>query len=151
MRRSEHRILVSHAGNLPRPDYLDELVRGDRRHSLGADYTSRLPMAVNEIAQRQVELGVDIVNDGEYAKAGSYGGYHARPRHRLLAGADLIPTSPAEARRPGERDRREFPGFFTSGLWFQAPAVRSVPDFTTPGEVRIRTNLRGRVCTGPIT
>ena len=132
MRRSEHRILVSHAGNLPRPDYLDELIRGDRRHSLGADYTSRLPMAVKEIVDRQIELGVDIVNDGEYAKAGSYGGYI----HDRVTGYSMVPADPnSRPKRAGtaERDRRDFPGFFASGLWFAGSGGPIRPGFVTPG------------------
>src|SRR5260221_14405690 len=77
MRRNTDRILVSHAGNLPRPDDLDELIDGGRaRESSGRkEYHERLPRAVSGIVDRQIELGVDIVNDGEYAKAGSYGGF----------------------------------------------------------------------------
>ena len=77
MRKSTDRILVSHAGNLPRPDYINELIDGglSREGSLNPEYAARLPKAVKEIVERQIELGVDIVNDGEYAKAGSYGGY----------------------------------------------------------------------------
>src|SRR5262249_10631006 len=77
MRHNTDRILVSHAGNLPRPDYLDELIEGGkaREGSNRREYHERLPRAVNYIVDRQIELGVDIVNDGEYAKAGSYGGY----------------------------------------------------------------------------
>ena len=76
MRSSKDRILVSHAGNLPRPTSLDELIDGGRA-TQGAntdEYRRRLPEAVKWIVDRQAELGVDVVNDGEYAKAGSYGG-----------------------------------------------------------------------------
>src|SRR5207302_8096401 len=73
MRRSTERILVSHAGNLPRPAYLDELIEGGRaREGSGRqEYHERLPKAVHEIVDRQIDCGVDIVNDGEYVKAGS--------------------------------------------------------------------------------
>src|ERR687886_2528344 len=77
MRRSTDRILVSHAGNLPRPAYLDELIEGGkaREGSNRQEYHARLPQAVKDIVDRQIEYGIDIVNDGEFAKAGSYGGY----------------------------------------------------------------------------
>ncbi len=77
MRHSTHRILVSHAGNLPRPEYLNELIDGgsNLEESTGTDYQQRLPQAVRHIVEEQVRLGVDIVNDGEFAKGGSYGGY----------------------------------------------------------------------------
>src|SRR3954453_14158396 len=77
MKHSTDRIRVSHAGNLPRPRYLDELIEGgkNRDGSHTGEYHNRLPKGVQEIVDKQIELGVDIVNDGENAKAGSYGGY----------------------------------------------------------------------------
>src|SRR5712691_5265760 len=108
MRRSSDRILVSHAGNLPRPDYLNELIDGGlaRERSRSDEYHVRLPKAVQWIVDRQIELGVDIVDDGEYVKAGSYGGY----MQERVSGFESLPTDP---KRPpkragvGERDRRE--------------------------------------------
>lgn len=66
MRHSTERILVSHAGNLPRPPELNELV-DDGKNLAGArtpEYKQRLPKAVEWIVDRQMEYGVDIVNDG---------------------------------------------------------------------------------------
>ena len=105
MRRSVDRILVSHAGNLPRPNYLDELIGQDRSRARDTEYTTRLPRAVQEIVDRQIELGVDIVNDGEFAKAGSYGGY----MHDRVSGYSMVPNDPKVApKRAGtaERDRQ---------------------------------------------
>jgi 5-methyltetrahydropteroyltriglutamate--homocysteine methyltransferase len=128
LRRAVDRILVSHAGNLPRPDYLDELIRGDRQNSLGAEYTSRLPQAVGEIVKRQIDVGIDIVNDGEYANAGSYGGYmHDRVTGYSRTAFDGT-VSPKRS-GTGERDRREFPGFYTSGLWYSGSGGRIRPGF----------------------
>jgi 5-methyltetrahydropteroyltriglutamate--homocysteine methyltransferase len=93
--------------------------------------------------------GVDIVNDGEYAKAGSYGSYI----QDRVTGYSTVPVDANRApKRAGtaERDRRDFPGFFTSGLWFAGSGGPVRPGFSTPGEVR-NTNLREqRACTGPI-
>ena len=150
MRRSENRILVSHAGNLPRPDYLDELIKTDRQHSLGTEYTSRLPKAVNEIVDCQIELGVDIVNDGEYAKAGSYGGY----MHDRVTGYSRVNPDPAKApKRAGtaERDRRDFPGFYESGLWFSGSGGPVRPGFAVHGHAHYTTSTDGLACTGPIS
>ena len=74
MRHSTDRILVSHAGNLPRPDDVNALLAKQGRRRV----LERLPSAVKEIVDRQIELGVDIVNDGEYVKAGSYTRLHRR-------------------------------------------------------------------------
>src|SRR5947209_19882436 len=107
MRRSTDRILVSHAGNLPRPGYIDELIDGGKARE-GADlseYHARLPKAVNQIVDKQIEYGVDIVNDGEYAKAGSYGGY----MQERGEGYSTVPVDPnKKPKRSGttERDRQ---------------------------------------------
>src|SRR4051794_19307449 len=119
MKRSEHKILVSHAGNLPRPAYLDELIDGgrSREQSGREEYHARLPKAIGEVVDKQMEYGVDIVNDGEYAKAGSYGGYI----HERVTGYSTVQVDPnKKSKRSGtaERDRQLFPGFYASGLWF---------------------------------
>jgi 5-methyltetrahydropteroyltriglutamate--homocysteine methyltransferase len=150
LRRSVDRILVSHAGNLPRPDYLDELIRGDRQNSLGAEYTSRLPQAVGEIVKRQIDVGIDIVNDGEYAKAGSYGGYmHDRVTGYSRTAFDGT-VSPKRS-GTGERDRREFPGFYTSGLWYSGSGGRIRPGFAVQDHPQHMTDQAGRCCTGPVS
>jgi 5-methyltetrahydropteroyltriglutamate--homocysteine methyltransferase len=150
LRRSEDHILVSHAGNLPRPGYLDELINGNRQRSLGTEYTSRLPEAVKEIVDRQIELGVDVVNDGEYAKAGSYGGYmHDRVSGFSRPGTDRT-ISPKRG-GAGERDRRDFPGFYDSGLWYSGSGGPIRPGFATPGHAHYATSQQGLVCTGPIS
>ena len=152
MRSSTDRILVSHAGNLPRPIELNSLIdegkAADRAFS--DEYQKRLPSAVNGIVDRQIELGIDVVNDGEYAKAGSYGGYiHSRVTGFSNVPAD--PSSPPKRAGTAERDRRDFPGFFSSGLWYAGSGGPVRPGFATPGEIR-ETNLRAtRACTGPIT
>src|SRR5919205_1023678 len=99
MRRSTDRILVSHAGNLPRPGYLDELIDGGkaREGSNRQEYHARLPRGVQDVVDRQIELGVDIVNDGEYAKAGSYGGY----MQERVSGYSSVPVDPN--RKPKRR------------------------------------------------
>src|SRR5690606_35673875 len=71
MRHSTDRILVSHAGNLPRPDDLNEAIAKQDQD----EFQRLLPQAVNDIVDRQIELGVDVLKDGEFPKAGSYGGY----------------------------------------------------------------------------
>jgi 5-methyltetrahydropteroyltriglutamate--homocysteine methyltransferase len=152
MRRSTDRILVSHAGNLPRPAYIDELIAGGKARE-GAnrqEYHALLPKAVGEIVDRQIEYGVDIVNDGEYAKAGSYGGY----MQERVSGFSDVPIDPhRKPKRSGtaERDRLLFPGFYASGLWFSGSGGPIRPGFATPGEVRAISPREGRACTGPVT
>jgi 5-methyltetrahydropteroyltriglutamate--homocysteine methyltransferase len=150
MRRSVDRILVSHAGNLPRPNYLDELIGQDRSRARDTEYTTRLPRAVQGIVDRQIALGVDIVNDGEFAKAGSYGGY----MHDRVSGYSMVPNDPkVPPKRAGtaERDRRDFPGFHACGLWYSGSGGPIRPGFAVPGQAHNTTEQEGRCCTGAVT
>jgi len=72
------RILTTHTGSLPRPADVEEVLQ---RHARGepideAAFEARLPSPTTEIARRQVETGLDVVNDGEVGKV-SYATYVA--------------------------------------------------------------------------
>src|SRR5260221_1020577 len=71
MRRSIDRILVSHAGTLPRPAEVAKLFDG----GADDDFKGVLPGAVKDVVRRQADLGIDIVNDGEFSKRGGFSGY----------------------------------------------------------------------------
>ena len=109
MRRSIDRILVSHAGNLPRPDDLNHLLATGERAR--AALNTRLPSAVVEVVERQIACGVDIVNDGEYVKAGSYTGYI----HQRLTGIEVRQADPSRAPKHAPRIGSALPI-----LWFTA-------------------------------
>ncbi len=69
MKRSEDRILTTHVGSLPRPQSLLELAnyrQGPPKDP--QEYERRLAAAVAEIVRQQAEVGLDIINDGEYGK-----------------------------------------------------------------------------------
>jgi 5-methyltetrahydropteroyltriglutamate--homocysteine methyltransferase len=147
MRRSSDRILVSHAGNLPRPDDLNRLRAADEseRVALG----KRLPSAVAEVVERQIACGVDVVNDGEYVKAGSYTGYI----NQRLTGIEMQladPNRPPKHAGTGGRDRRDFPGFYASGLWYSGSGGPVRPGFATPRPPLRDNPQQVRVCTGPV-
>jgi 5-methyltetrahydropteroyltriglutamate--homocysteine methyltransferase len=119
MKRSTKRFLTTHTGSLPRPEALiramfakEEGVPID-----GAALKARIREAVAAIVKKQVEAGIDIVNDGEMSKP-SYATYI---KDRLdgfggtsqpLVYQDLV-AFPDLARRvfgdPG-RSRRKTPG-----------------------------------------
>jgi 5-methyltetrahydropteroyltriglutamate--homocysteine methyltransferase len=65
MKRSTNRILTTHAGSLPRPADLMEMYRGQ---APAEGFEARLASAVAEVVQKQIDAGIDIVNDGEYGK-----------------------------------------------------------------------------------
>ncbi len=67
MQRSDHRILTTHTGSLPRPPELTRLyVRRARGEAVDGEEIKRLgKAAVAQIVARQIEAGVDIGNNGE--------------------------------------------------------------------------------------
>ena len=72
MLHSTERILVTHTGSLPRPRELIEamLAENEGRALDPADYEEKLLRSVHDIVRRQMDLGVDIVDDGELSKRG---------------------------------------------------------------------------------
>jgi 5-methyltetrahydropteroyltriglutamate--homocysteine methyltransferase len=70
MQHSTDRILTTHVGSLPRPpDLLDMMQAKEEGRAFDAQaHAARLTGAVAEIVRKQVELGIDIIDDGEYGK-----------------------------------------------------------------------------------
>jgi 5-methyltetrahydropteroyltriglutamate--homocysteine methyltransferase len=77
MERSDARILTTHAGALPRPDDLLALnaersgsirLKPEATESVTAAHRQRLRGAVQDVVNLQAQLGIDIVNDGEFGK-----------------------------------------------------------------------------------
>jgi 5-methyltetrahydropteroyltriglutamate--homocysteine methyltransferase len=76
MKRSTERFLTTHTGSLPRPD---DLVRMMFANEEGvpvdqAALAARIRSAVAEVAKKQAEAGLDVINDGEASKP-SYATY----------------------------------------------------------------------------
>ena len=95
------RILVSHAGVLPRPDGLKEILQSNE-----PDAQEALTKAVADVVRRQADMGIDIFNDGEYSKVRGFSEY---VRERIGG----IGESAAPRKRLSilARDAVEFPGF----------------------------------------
>jgi 5-methyltetrahydropteroyltriglutamate--homocysteine methyltransferase len=72
MERSTDRILTTHTGSLARPPELMELLsaRAEGRAVDQAEFRSRVGGAIRDAVRRQVEVGIDVVSDGEMGKAG---------------------------------------------------------------------------------
>jgi 5-methyltetrahydropteroyltriglutamate--homocysteine methyltransferase len=73
MQKSNDRILTTHVGSLPRPPELRQLEEAAKADDKQA-YEAKLREAVHDIVRKQVETGLDIVNDGEIYKP-SWSGY----------------------------------------------------------------------------
>ena len=133
MLHSTERILVTHTGSLPRPQDLIEvmLAENEGRAVDPADYEERLRRAVHDIVRRQMDLGVDIVDDGELSKRGF--AVYAHQRLDGLTATGRVRVSPWDS----SRESQAFPEFYG--------ATRPVP-----GAKPNPSNMQ-MVCTGPIT
>jgi 5-methyltetrahydropteroyltriglutamate--homocysteine methyltransferase len=154
MRRSTDYFLCSHGGNLPLPPELARLTANAREHQ--AEIAVELPKAVDWIVNKQIECGVDIINDGEYVKASHPGTYAAYIHDRISGYTTIDRPADLGPKRAGtaERDRRDFPGFFKSGLWFSGSGGSQRPGFAKPGEVHPALlnpkPAKIRACTEPV-
>jgi 5-methyltetrahydropteroyltriglutamate--homocysteine methyltransferase len=137
MKRSSDRILTTHVGSLPRPDDLIPLLQV---RDAGQPYDqvalgARVARAVDEVARKQAELGVDIINDGEHNKS-VYSGY----LWTRLAGFELRPERSRE--RAPTRDMLAFPAVY---------AERRLMSSVRPRKTAGGTSRPQMVCTGPIS
>ena len=147
------RIPVTHAGSLIRPQellaYLSAVDHG-RASTDSVEYQAALAKAVTYVVGKQVETGIDVIDDGEMGKATWITYLYERTsglENRQLEG-DFAAIMPAS------RDRQNFPG-----------AYRELDLVDREATIRIREEAGGRpdddapggggaaiwVCTGPMT
>jgi len=147
------RIPVTHAGSLIRPQdllaFLSAVDHG-RASTDSVEYQAALAKAVAYVVGRQVETGIDVIDDGEMGKATWITYLYERTtglENRQLEG-DFSAIMPAS------RDRQNFPG-----------AYRELDLVDRDATIRIREEAGGRpdddapggggaaiwVCTGPMT
>lgn len=126
MKTSQDRILTTHVGSLPRPDYLIELMFARAKgEPVDEELLERsIQKAVDGVVARQKEQGVDIVSDGEMSKP-SYATYVTE---RLTGFA-------GESNLPKLSDILEFPN--VSSQYFNDPGVQSL-------------NKNRPACSGPV-
>src|SRR6185437_14266016 len=69
---SADRILTTHAGSLPRPDDLVDMIwaQQEGRDVDQAELDARIDSAVAEVVAKQRDAGIDLVSDGEMSKTG---------------------------------------------------------------------------------
>ena len=112
MKRSTDRILTTHVGSLPRPPDLLDVVQA-KEQGKGFDekaYPARLRGAVADIVRKQVELGVDIVDDGEFGKPSFVSYVNER-----LGGFEVDKDLPRQSPWAGSREDKSFPEFYAAG------------------------------------
>src|ERR1051325_11042693 len=106
MHTSDSRLLTTHVGSLPRSPRLTELLLQQERGEAveAAELARQVETAVETVVRRQLEVGIDIGNDGEQPRV-AFHTYVAR-RMRGFGGGWV---------RPVRRDVTEFPDFAT--MW----------------------------------
>ncbi len=95
MKRSTDHILTTHTGSLPRPPDLEQMLfdREEGRQMDQAAFEDRVRQVVSEIVGKQLEAGVDVVNDGEVSKIG----YSTYVKDRLTGfGGEAVPLTSRE-------------------------------------------------------
>lgn len=105
MQRSTDRILTTHVGALQRPAELSQAMAEQGENSPQA--RELLRTAVAEVVRRQVQLGIDVVDDGEFGK--TLWMWYVRDR---LDGIGSREWSQAEEAYLKGRDREEFDEFY---------------------------------------
>ena len=102
MKRSTNRILSTHVGSLIRPPKLLEAIQARQSGSIDeGGYQTCLRESVAEVVQRQIQAGVDIVNDGEFGKSTSWSLYILK----RLSGFEMRPAKTSAFARGADRER----------------------------------------------
>jgi 5-methyltetrahydropteroyltriglutamate--homocysteine methyltransferase len=122
MRTSADRLLTTHTGSLPRPAGLPLPGTDDAEEGRSAT-DDELRQAVAETVRRQLEAGLDVVNDGEMSKP-SYSTYVTG---RLVGFAE------------GERETRVL------------PESARFPEYFARLSAQLRRAMTNPVCTGPVS
>ena len=93
MKRSKDRIRTMHAGSLPRPDDVREMVTSKAAGTLADEeqLDGRLTEAVADIVRQQIDCGMDSINDGELSKT-NFTNY----ANERLGGIELRTFGPGE-------------------------------------------------------
>jgi len=110
MKRSSHSILTTHVGSLIRPPALQEFLRA-RQAGKPYDQTAYrqcLQDSVTEVVRKQVEIGIDVVSDGEFGKSISWSQYVLE----RLSGFERRPIKPGANPFTRGVDREKFAEFY---------------------------------------
>jgi 5-methyltetrahydropteroyltriglutamate--homocysteine methyltransferase len=149
MKRSVGRILTTHVGSLPRPSDLVALYRDD-----APDVTllPRLKSAIADVVRQQADCGIDVVNDGEFAKAMrravDFGAWWSYIYDRL-AGFELREERAKQGRAAwtfGSKERQEFAEFYAE----EASAAQSAATSQGAKAGTSSARMYGLACAGPV-
>ena len=113
MKRSVDRILTTHVGSLIRPPELVELLRAkeEGRPVDERAFNECLERSVRDVVRRQLDAGLDVVNDGEFGKTVSWSRYVVE----RLSGFEQRAARPGDTAMPAGvygAERRQFADFY---------------------------------------
>lgn len=118
MKKSTDRIRTTHTGSIPRPKEIFDFMKA-RFSGAAIDqaaFEKALTRNVADIVKRQVDSGIDTVNDGECGKP-SFNAYVAERlsgfEGRIPPGGIPVPTGPMGI---GGRDALQFPDYYKNVL-----------------------------------
>jgi len=133
MKRSTNRILSTHVGSLIRPPKLAEAIQARQNNQIDeASYQQCLRDSVRDVVRRQLEAGVDIVNDGEFGKSTSWSLYILK----RLKGFEMRPAKLSAFARGA--DRETFKDFYE-----ELEGARATKAWSN-------VTVQDAVCVGPI-
>jgi 5-methyltetrahydropteroyltriglutamate--homocysteine methyltransferase len=109
MKRSSERILTTHVGSLPRPrDLLDMVQAKEQGKPIDEKaHATKLRAAVKDVVRKQIELGIDVIDDGEFGKPSFVSYVNER-----LGGFESDTKAPRQNPWAGSREARAFPEFY---------------------------------------
>ena len=111
MQTSATRIRTSHVGRLPPPNGWEDMpIRLANAELVDrGEIASQVVPAIAETVKKQVEIGIDCINDGEFWTTRSFAHYAAH-----FTGLEVRPVRPGEppTTRHSTRERDEFRGFY---------------------------------------
>jgi 5-methyltetrahydropteroyltriglutamate--homocysteine methyltransferase len=111
MHRSEHRLLTTHVGSLIRPPalvmFLEKRMGGE--HIDERTFTECLETSVADVVRTQDEIGLDIINDGEFGKTISWSRYLLERMSGIVRQTKDARSIPAGIIG---KDRRDFADFY---------------------------------------
>ena len=133
MQRSTTRIRTSHVGRLPPPKGWEDMPARLANAEVidSGEIASHVVPAIAETVKKQVEIGIDCINDGEFWTARSLTHYAAH-----FTGLEARPVKVGEppTTRHSTRERDEFRDFYADmdklGTLFFVPGEKPMPPMT---------------------
>ena len=146
MQKSTTRIRTSHVGRLPPPKGWEDMPARLANAEVidSSEITSLVVPAIAETVKKQVEIGIDCINDGEFWTARSPAHYSAH-----FTGLEARPVKLGEppTTRHSTRERDEFRDFYADmdklGTLFFVPGEKPMPPMTERVVARGPVKSRG--------